>query len=107
MIVLSLSRRIQRFIGLYRGDLSNPKEYLIKFALNIVVIGSFSVLEIGSFSFIWVNFLNFASSTNTLIVIMAAGSGVGCYIGITTKTKSISKLYNILQDLANESKLKY
>lgn len=103
MIVLNLSRRIQRFIGVYRGDLSNPKEYLIKLALNVMAIGSYGVLFFGSIGFIWVNSLDFGSSMNTILILMGVGSGIGCYFGITTKTKSISKLYDVLQDLANES----
>lgn len=106
MIVLSLSRKIQRFIGVYRGNLEDPKNYAIKLVLNFIFIsGMMSVLVFGSFASIFVNFMDFKSSTNTMIILMAGGSGVGCYIGITSNTGSITKLYNIIQNLADESNI--
>lgn len=105
MIVLSLSRKIQRFIGVYRGNLEDPKNYAIKLVLNFIFISGMMSIVFGSFASIFVNFMDFQSSTNSMIVMMAGASGVGCYTGITSNTGSITKLYNIIQNLADESNI--
>lgn len=103
MIVLGLSKKIQRFIGVYRGNLENPKNYVIKLMLNFLFISGMIVLVYGSLASMFVNFTDIRSFTSTMIILMAAISGVGCYIGITSNTESITKLYNIIQHLADES----
>lgn len=106
MIVLSLSKKFQHLIGVYRENLEDPKEYAIKLILNVVFIcGMLIVLVIGSLAFIHVNSTDLQSTMNTVITLMAGGSGVGCYIGLTTNTGSITKLYNLLQNMADESKV--
>lgn len=103
MVVLSLSRKIQRFIGVYRGDSLNSMDFTIKMLLNIIFFLGMNVLIFGSLYYIWVHFGDLESITNTIIVLMAGGSGLACYFGITSNSESITKLYELLQNLADES----
>lgn len=104
MIVLETSKQLQTFIGLYRRNQSNLKDVLYMIFMNVVFISNmFGVLIYGSIHFIWVNYADLGNTTNAVIVLMAGSSGIGCYCGIAAELKSIQKLYDKLQHLADES----
>lgn len=104
MIVLYYSKKLQKIIGVYRDDLSNPMNYFVNLLTTILFIsGMASILVIGSFAFVFVHFSDLPTSTNAIIIMMAGTSGLGCYIGIATKKASIRDLYSILQDVADGS----
>lgn len=102
MIVLSLSKKIQVFIGVYWGN--RPGSYLYKLVMNAIFIaGMLSILVLGSLAYIVFNFTNLATTTNAIVIMMAGCSGLACYLGITANIKSIRYLYELLQNIADES----
>lgn len=104
MTVLELSKKLQKFIGIYREDTSGLSGKLYMRVMNVVFVsGMMSVMVVGSFVYICMNLLDMATSTNAMIIMMAGSSGVGCYCGIASNLKSTRKLYSLLQQLVNES----
>lgn len=108
MIVLELSKKLQKFNGIYREEASDYSEIFYMFVMNVIFVsGMLSIMVLGSFVYICVNFMDMATTTNAMIIMMAGSSGVGCYCGITSNLKSTRKLYTLLQQLANESNIDY
>lgn len=108
MIVLHFSKKVQKLIGVYHDDLSNPRVYFFNLLKRFLFItGMLSILVLGSFAFIFVNFSDLPKSTNAIIIMMAGISGLGCYIGLATKGESIRNLYSILQNVADESNFNF
>lgn len=106
MIVLSLSKKIQKLIGIYRENESDPMKVVYMSVMNVVfLLGMLSVLVIGSLVFMCMNLSDLRTSTNAMVIMMAGCSGVGCYCGIASNLKSTQKLYTILQHIADESNL--
>lgn len=104
MIVLETSKKLQTFIGIYRRKESNLKDVVYSIVMNIIFVSiMFVVLGYGSVYFIYVNYKDLENTTNAVIVMMAGSSGVGCYCAMAVELKSIQKLYEKLQHLADES----
>lgn len=110
MSVLELSKKIQKLIGIYRENSEDPREQKFPFymiMMNIIFLfGMFGILIFGSIAYIYENPSDLEKSTNSMICSMAGSSGVGCYGGILLNLKSTQKLFSLLQQLADESKIK-
>lgn len=105
MLVLELSKKLQKSIGIYRENESDRWDILYMFTMNIIFIsGMLIVMVLGIFAYICMNFMDMGTTTNAMIIMMAGGSGVGCYCGIASNLKSTQNLYNLLQQITNESK---
>lgn len=106
MIVLETSKELQTFIGLYRKKHSDIKDRVYLVMMNIIFVSiMFGVLVYGSIHFIWLNYKDLENTTNAVIVLMAGSSGVGCYCGIAAELKSIQRLYEKLQYIADDSNI--
>lgn len=105
MSVLELSKKLQKFMGIYREDGSGLSGKLYMGFMNAIFVLGLSVLVVGSFAYICVNLADMSTSTNAMIVLFGGMSGVGCYCGITSNFKSIQKLYALLQQLVDESNI--
>lgn len=105
MIVLKLSKKLLKFIGVYHEESSSLVCFFFKLFVNLIFIcGMFVPLVIGSLAYIYVNYMDLKTSTNAIVVLMAGCSGLGCYCGILLNVKSTRHLFIILQTIADESK---
>ncbi|XP_055309426.1 odorant receptor 45b-like [Sitodiplosis mosellana] len=95
---------MQKFIGIYREDSSGLMGIFYVVVMNVVFVsGMMGVLVLGSFVYICKHLMDMATSTNAMIIMMAGIGGVACYCGIASNLKSTRKLYDLLQQLADES----
>lgn len=81
MIVLELSKKLQKFIGVYRESTATRNEVLYMWVMNVVyVFGMFSILTVGSIVFIFMNYTNIEKVTNSVVVMMAGNELSSKYV---------------------------
>lgn len=72
MTVLELSKKLQKFIGIYREDTSGLSGKIYMGVMNAVFVsGMMIVMVMGSLVYICMNLLDMSTSTNAMIIMMA------------------------------------
>lgn len=105
MSVLQLNRKIQKWIGLYRGNQSDPIQSVYMVTMNVIFLfGNVYVLVWGSIAFILANLTDLEKSTNAFICFTAGCSGAACYCSLLWNQKSTDKLFNDFENIVDESK---
>lgn len=104
MLVLALNRRLHIFLGVCSADFNNLKnDFFASFKCYLYASGLF-ILIIDSCAYLYFHFMDFATSTNATIVVMACSAGLGCYYSVGSKMKTLKTVYNDFQKIHDKGK---